>query len=244
MSTKCSSGAVPGGKIPSAHNKRNPKPVPSSVTASPCHLPPRGKAYGRPHGAAPTKFKGTSGFAVGADDLGGPRAHTVRPYRPIGMFQGGRVRAPAPTAYPKVRLIFCRARCPHRAVPVRPSVPPLQVEQTEAIMCVGAGHRPARKRAADSHPYEIQGSFRFCRRGRRPRRPAGARCAPIQANRNVSGRVRAPAPTAYPKMRLSFVGPDAPIGPFPGGPVCRPYEINANIRRDPDPPALPAFYLE
>ena len=28
---------------------------------------------------------------------------------------GGRVRAPAPTAYPKVRLIFCRARCPHRA---------------------------------------------------------------------------------------------------------------------------------
>ena len=39
---------------------------------------------------------------------------------------GGRVRAPAPTAYPKVRLIFCRARCPHRAVPRRPSVPPLR----------------------------------------------------------------------------------------------------------------------
>ena len=37
-------------------------------------------------------------------------------------------------------------------------------------------------------PYEIQGSFRFCCRGRRPRRPAGAHCAPIQANRNVSGR--------------------------------------------------------
>ena len=89
---------------------------------------------------------GASGFAVGADDLGGPRAHAVRPYRPIGMFQGGRVRAPAPTAYPKVRL--------------------------------------------------------------------------------------------------SFVGPDAPIGPFPCGPVCRPYEISANIRRDPDLPALPAFYLE
>ena len=115
-----------GGEIPPAHNKRNPKPVPSSVTASPCHLPPRGKAYGRPHGAAPTKFKGTSGFAVGADDLGGPRAHAVRPYRPIGMFQGGRVRAPAPTAYPKVRLIFCRARCPHRAVSGRPGVPPLR----------------------------------------------------------------------------------------------------------------------
>ena len=33
---------------------------------------------------------------------------------------GGRVRTPAPTMYPKVRSIFCRARCPHRAVSGRP----------------------------------------------------------------------------------------------------------------------------
>ena len=65
---------------------------------------------------------------------------------------GGRVRAPAPTAYPKVRLIFCRARCPHRAIPRRPSVPPLR----------------------------NAGIFRFGRRGRRPRRPAGAHCAPLR----------------------------------------------------------------
>ena len=65
---------------------------------------------------------------------------------------GGRVRAPAPTAYPKVRLIFCRARCPHRAVPGRPGVPPLR----------------------------NAGIFRFGRRGRRPRRPAGAHCAPLR----------------------------------------------------------------
>ena len=55
MSTKCSSGAVPGGVLVTlppwakslaarrrrnspAHNKRNPKPAPSSVTALPCHL--------------------------------------------------------------------------------------------------------------------------------------------------------------------------------------------------------------
>ena len=44
-----------------------------------------------------------------------------------GILWGGRVRAPAPTAYPKVRLILCRARCPHRAVSGRPSVPPLRV---------------------------------------------------------------------------------------------------------------------
>ena len=31
--------------------------------------------------------------------------------------------------------------------------PPLRVERTDAIMCVGAGHWPARKRAADSRPY-------------------------------------------------------------------------------------------
>ena len=29
---------------------------------------------------APTKFGESSGFPVGADDLGGPRAHSVRPY--------------------------------------------------------------------------------------------------------------------------------------------------------------------
>ena len=37
-------------------------------------------ARGRPHGAAPTKYGELSGLSVGADDLGGLRAHTVRPY--------------------------------------------------------------------------------------------------------------------------------------------------------------------
>ena len=63
MSTKCSSGAVPGGVLvplppwakelaarrrrnPPADNEPNPKPVPSSVTASPCHLPPGGEGFG------------------------------------------------------------------------------------------------------------------------------------------------------------------------------------------------------
>ena len=35
---------------------------------------------GRVRTPAPTKFGESSGFAVGADDLGGPRAHSVRPY--------------------------------------------------------------------------------------------------------------------------------------------------------------------
>ena len=48
------------------------KYAPSSVTASPCHLPPSGgKAYGR----------------------------VWVPYGQIGTFRGGRVRAPAPTKY-------------------------------------------------------------------------------------------------------------------------------------------------
>ena len=32
----------------------------------------------------PCELQGSSGFAVGADDLGGPRAHTVRPYEEEG----------------------------------------------------------------------------------------------------------------------------------------------------------------
>ena len=36
---------------------------------------------GRVRPPAPTKFGESSGFSVGADDLGGPRAHSVRPYR-------------------------------------------------------------------------------------------------------------------------------------------------------------------
>ena len=37
------------------------------------------------------------------------------------------------------------------------------------------------------------------------------------------GRVRTPAPTMYPKVYLSLRRPDAPSGPIPGGPECRPY---------------------
>ena len=44
------------------------------------HLPPcRGKACGRPK-VAPSKYGKLSGRSVGVDDLGDPRAHTVRPY--------------------------------------------------------------------------------------------------------------------------------------------------------------------
>ena len=38
-------------------------------------------ADGRVRTPAPTKLGESSGFSVGADDLGGPRAHSVRPYR-------------------------------------------------------------------------------------------------------------------------------------------------------------------
>ena len=44
--------------------------------------------------------------------------------------------------------------------------------------------------------------------------------------RGIGGRVRTPAPTsAIWKHSCPFVGPDAPIGSFLGGPVCRPYEM-------------------
>ena len=36
--------------------------------------------------------------------------------------------------------------------------------------------------------------------------------------------MRAAVPTAYPKVRLIFCRARCPHRPFPGGPVCRPYE--------------------
>ena len=46
----------------------------------------------------------------------------------------------------------------------------------------------------------------------------------------TGGRARAPVPTAYPKVRLIFCRARCPIGPFSGGPVCRPYEIWETFR--------------
>ena len=37
----------------------------------------------------------------------------------------------------------------------------------------------------DTRPYKIWGIFRFCRRGRRPRRPAGAQCAPLHREKGA-----------------------------------------------------------
>ena len=66
--------ARPGGRA--LHKKRSiivPHPPPSEAPS------PKGKVFGRLI-AAPTKYGKLSGLSVGADDLGGPRAHPVRPY--------------------------------------------------------------------------------------------------------------------------------------------------------------------
>ena len=125
MSTKCSSGAVPGGKIPSAHNKRNPKPVPSSVMASPCHLPPRGKAYGRLI-AAPTKFRGSFRFYRRGRRPRRPAGAHCAPIQANRNVSGRAGEGTRPYGVSEGAFIFCRARCPHRAVPGRPGVPPLR----------------------------------------------------------------------------------------------------------------------
>ena len=67
----------PGGK------RTNPNPVPSSAPVCALgHLPPRGKAFGRPHGAAPTE----KGKAFGRP--------SVPPLRRKGRFSGGEDTAP------------------------------------------------------------------------------------------------------------------------------------------------------
>ena len=47
---------------------------------------------------------------------------------------GGRVRAPAPTAESKPLYFSRRARYPHRTVPGRPSVPPLRKETSRIFL--------------------------------------------------------------------------------------------------------------
>ena len=97
-------------------------------------------------------------------------------------------------------------------------------------------------RAADSRPYregeifwdgrvrtpaptKFGGIFRFCRRGRRPRRPAGAQCAPLQQGSplrrhpNVPDRPTggaSPSPTVLKKLFRDWVG--EALGP-PAG-IC------------------------
>ena len=63
--------------------RTNPNPVPSSAPVCALgHLPPRGKAFGRPHGAAPTE----KGKAFGRP--------SVPPLRRKGRFSGGEDTAP------------------------------------------------------------------------------------------------------------------------------------------------------
>ena len=137
---------------------------------------------------------------------------------------GVQVRTPAPAAYPKVRSICCRARCPHRAVPRRPGVPPQR---------------------------NSGGTSGLSTRGRRPRRPAGAHCAPLQLKRiRVHSWDRSPHPSrpsvvppSYPLCRCDIHPyPLFGLRPFPligesapwrkawsGRPRCAPLLVKRNI---------------
>ena len=93
-------------------------------------------ARGRPHGAAPTKYGELSGLSVGADDLGGPRAHNVRPYggkrtgsvgsagsgAAVERHQGQILQTQGPVARREFRasLRFCAPEMPHNLSGGRP----------------------------------------------------------------------------------------------------------------------------
>ena len=57
---------------------------------------------------------------------------------------GGRVRTPAPTMYPKVYLSLRKARCPQRADSGRPGVPPLR-----------ANRNISGRAGEDTRPYDV-----------------------------------------------------------------------------------------
>ena len=98
---------------------------------------------------------------------------------------GGRVRAPAPTQMQELFPPICRGR-----------------SQT--------GPRAA----TWGRPYEIRGTLRPFRRGRRPRRPAGAHCAPLRRKTDWErwfGRARRSRGTA-PGANFANLGPSGPAG--------------------------------
>ena len=158
---------------------------PSSVTASPpCHQEGTGGHMGPPlrnsrgsfrfyrRGRRPRRPRTRCAPIQDNRNVSGRAGEGTRPY---GVSEGA--------------FIFCRARCPHRRFrAARCAAPTSRTDRRPHVMCVGADAQPARSRRLIAAPTKFRGSFRFCRRGRRPRWPAGARCAPIQANRNVSGR--------------------------------------------------------
>ena len=69
-------------------------------------------------------------------------------------------------------------------------------------------------RAAKGRPFEIRETLRPFRRGRRPRRPAGAHCAPLQRETRWErwfGKPRRGSETA-PAAILEQPGPSGPVG--------------------------------
>ena len=57
-----------------------PRPARGRTLCAPAYVQKRRAG----EGTRPYEMGESSGFAVGADDLGGPRAHTVRPYEEAG----------------------------------------------------------------------------------------------------------------------------------------------------------------
>ena len=84
-------------------------------------MPPSGRSRAA-QCATPTKYGKLSGLSVGADDLGGPRAHTVRPY-------DGKRTTP-PESFPS--SVWPTASHPPLTF-VRPQGPPLRRKWTGSV---------------------------------------------------------------------------------------------------------------
>ena len=105
---------------------------------------------------------------------------------------GGRVRTPAPTMYPKVYLSLRRARCPQRADSGRPGVPPLTSAACGRTVCAPTEKKKKRavndlwereSPAASRHPPLTRGAFfrsKSCLSREHPHPPPSGAPSPLK----------------------------------------------------------------
>ena len=140
-----------------------------------------------------------SAFVCGGAQVVQRKTAGDRKSRPYGGFESGPFFFVGAGHWPARRGEFCHSETHHHPPRMRSAPSPLQGEGLRAIK---------------GRPYEIRKTLRPFRRGRRPRRPAGAHCAPLQRETRWErwfGKARRGSETA-PAAILEQPGPSGPVG--------------------------------
>ena len=182
----------------------------------------------------------SASHALGTFPLIGGRLAGGRKGRPYGWKRTGRVGSANPGAgmEPHQRQ-FLQTQGPVARRELRPAT---QILRAGSFLPDQRGNPRKWGPGKGEYEHEVliwsrpRGRFAyFAAMGKVGRRPQAAKSPCKKRNRSIH------CPLIRPSVRT---GAPSPQGEGLRAADSRPYEINANIRRDPDLPALPAFYLE